>query len=153
MVGEGLRQSADFLLDTGIIMRHLRNDGRAHALLDYLEDVGQISVSAITYMEILVGNRPHEEDATALFFDRVPPVEVDREVAQKAAQLVRQYPAAFGKDNPRSFPDAVIAGTAWQRGSILITLNVRHFTKVPIAEIAIKAIDQNATDWVNKFKT
>ncbi len=152
MVGEDLRPSSDFLFDTGIIIRHLRNDKRAHDLLDYLEKIGAISVSAVTYMEILVKCRPEEEGATLLFFDRVPLLMVGREVAQKAASLIRSYPEAFGKDNPRQYPDALIAATAWQQGSALVTLNTRHFAGVPIAELTIQAIDQNARDWVSLLR-
>ena len=38
MVGEDLQPSSDFLLDTGIIIRHLRSDKRANDLLDHLEE-------------------------------------------------------------------------------------------------------------------
>lgn len=148
MVGGVLQQGSDFLLDTGIIIRHLRNDKRAHILLDYLEEIGGISVSAITYMEILIGCRPSEEEATMLFFDRVPPISITREVAEKGALLVRKYPEAFGKNNPRGFPDALVAATAWQQGSTLLTLNTQHYTKVPIVEVTIQPIDQNAPNWV-----
>lgn len=148
MAGAGSRASNDFLLDTGIIIRYLRKIRQAADLLDYLEEIGQISVSAITYMEILVGSQPNEEEATMLFFDRVSPVTVGQEIAYKAASLVRNYPPAFGTDNPRGFPDAIIAATAWERGSALVTLNTRHFARVPIAEVVIQAIDQNSPDWV-----
>lgn len=153
MVGEVLRPSSDFLLDTGIIIRYLRKNRRAADLLDYLEEIGEVSVSTITYMEILIKCRPDEEEATMLFFDRVPPVTITREVAQKAASLINKYPAAFGKDNPRGFPDALIAATAWQRGSALVTLNTSHFAMMPIAELAIQAIDQNARNWVSTLGT
>ena len=152
MVGEDLQPSSDFLLDTGIIIRHLRNDNRANDLLDYLEQIGEISVSAITYVEILILCRPHEEEATLLFFDRVPPITIGREVAHKAALLIRKYPAVFGKDNPRQYPDALIGATAWQQGSTLVTLNTQHFARVPIAEFAIQAIDQNACHWATTLR-
>ena len=153
MVGEDLRPSSEFLLDTGIIMRYLRKIRRAADLLDYLEEIGAISVSAITYMEILILCRPHEEEATMLFFDRVPPVTIGREVAHKAALLIRRYPTAFGKaENPHGFPDALIGATAWQQGSTLVTLDTQHFARVPIAELAIQAIDQNARDWVSMLR-
>lgn len=152
MVGEDLRPSSNFLLDTGIIIRYLRKNRRAADLLDYLEEIGQISVSAITYMEILIGCKPHEEEATILFFDRVPPVTVSQEVAQKAASLIKSYPEAFGKDNPRRFPDALIAATAWRQGSTLVTLNTSDFARVPIAELKIRVIDQNTRDWTALFK-
>ncbi len=152
MAGEGLQPSSDFLLDTGIIIRHLRNDKRAHDLLDHLEEIGEISVSAITYMEILILCRPHEEEATLFFFDRVPPLIVSREIAHKAALLIRKYPAAFGKDSPRQYPDALIGATAWQRESTLVTLNAKHFARVPIAELAIQAIDQDSADWITTLR-
>lgn len=153
MVGEDLQRSSNCLLDTGIVLRHLKNDKRAHGLLDYLEKIGEISVSVITYMEILVGSLPQEEEATMLFFDRVPPVTITREVAQKAASLIKKYPAAFGKNNPRGFPDALIAATACQWGSTLITFNTRHFARVPISELAIRAIDQNTNNWASSLRT
>ena len=153
MVGKGSQPSSDFLLDTGIIMRYLRKNKRAADLLDYLEDIGAISVSAITYMEILILCHPHEEQATLLFFDRVPPLIVSREVAHKAALLIRKYPTAFGKaENPHGFPDALIGATAWQRGSTLVTLNTQHFARVPIAEFVIQVIDQNAGNWVSMLR-
>ena len=152
MAGEGLLPSSDFLLDTGIVIRHLRNDKRAHVLLDFLEDIGKISVSAITYMEILIKCQPHEKDSTRLFFDRVPPLVVSQEVAEKAASLIRKYQNVFGKDNPRQFPDALIAATAWQRHGVLVTLNKKHFTKTPIDEFTVQVIEQDAEDWVKLLK-
>ena len=137
------------LLDTGIIIRYLRQTRRAADLLDYLESLGEISVSTITYMEIMLNCKPEEELVTKLLFDRVPPLAVTREIAEKSASLIRKYPIVFGKNNPRGFPDALIAATAWEQGSTLITLNSRHFTLAPISELIIRAIDQNARDWVD----
>jgi predicted nucleic acid-binding protein len=152
VAGEGLQPSFDFLLDTGIIIRHLRNDKRANDLLDYLAQIGDISVSAITYMEILIKCEPHEEESTRLLFERIPPLVVSQEVAHKAASLIKKYPSIFGKEIGRGTPDALIAATAWQRQAELVTLNTRQFAKVPIAELAIQAIDQNARDWVSLLK-
>src|SRR4030042_1209853 len=143
MAGESSQPSGDFLLETGIVIRHLRNDKRAHDLLDYLEKAGEIGVSVITCLEILTLCRPEEEESTVLFFDRVPPVIVGREVAQKAASLIKKYPAVFGKGISRGTPDALIAATAWQQGDTLVTLNTQHFAKVPIAELTVQAIDQS----------
>ena len=97
MAGEDLLLSNDFLLDTGIIIRHLRNDKRAHDLLDFLEENGSINVSVITYLEILIGCQPHEETSTRIFFERIPPLTVIQEVAQKASSLIKKYPSVFGK--------------------------------------------------------
>ena len=152
MVGAGLRTSNDFLLDTGIIIRYLRRETRAANLLDHLENLGEINVSVVTYMEILTGCRPEEENATTLLFERVSPVDISQEIAQKAALLIKKYPAAFGRDNPRGFPDALIAATAWQDGRTLVTFNTQHFARISMAELTIKAIDQNKRDWVAVLK-
>ena len=97
MAGEDLLPSSDFLLDTGIVIRHLRDDKRAHDLLDFLEDNGRISVSVITYLEILIGCQPHEEESTRFFFDRVQPLIVSQEVAYKAASLIKEYPSVVSQ--------------------------------------------------------
>lgn len=152
MAGVDLQSSSEFLLDTGIIIRYLRKNRRAADLLDYLEELGEIGVSAITYMEILIGCQPDEEESTLLFFDRVPPVAISPEVARKAAALIKKYPENFQKDDPRKFPDALIAATAWEQSSTLVTLNIRQFANVPMPEILVRAIDQKARDWVAVFK-
>jgi len=147
-----LQPSSDFLLDTGIIIRHLRNDERANDLLDYLEQIGILSVSVITYLEILILCQPHEEEVSRLFFERVPPLIVSQEVAHKAASLIRKYPSVFGKKIEGRTPDALIAATAWQHQATLVTLNTRQFAKLPIAELTIQAIEQDAEDWVSLVK-
>jgi len=152
VAGEGLLPSSDFLLDTGIVIRHLRNDKRAHDLLDFLEDNGKISVSVITYLEILIGCQPREEASTRIFFERIPSLAVIQEVAQKASSLIKKYPSVFGKQIGRGTPDALIAATAWQRQATLVTLNTRQFAKVPIAEVAICSIKQTAKDWTTLLK-
>ena len=152
VAGKGLQPSSDFLLDTGIIIGHLRNDKRANDLLDYLEQVGELSVSAITYLEILVGCKPHEENSTRLFFERIQLLIVSQEIAQKASSLIKKYPGVFGNEVGRGTPDALIAATAWQRRATLVTLNTRQFAKVPIAEVNVCSIKQSSKDWTNHLK-
>jgi predicted nucleic acid-binding protein len=152
VAGEDLQPNSGFLLDTGVIIRYLRGNKRAADLLDFLQAIGEISVSAITYMEILIRCQPHEEESTRLFFDRVPPFIVSREVASKAAFLIRKYQTVFGHDNPRQYPDAIIAATAWQQQGVLVTLNKKHFGRIHIDEFAVQIIDQDAEDWISLLK-
>ncbi len=152
MAGEDLQPSSNFILDTGIILRYLWEIRQAADLLEFLQQIGEISVSVITYMEIRIGCKPNEEESTRLFFDRVQPLIVSQEVAEKSAFLIRKYQAVFGKKNPRRFPDAIIAATAWQRQAVLITLDKEHFGKTPIDEFAVQVIDQDAEDWVSLLK-
>jgi predicted nucleic acid-binding protein len=152
VAGEGLLPSGDFLLDTGIVIRHLRNDNRAHDLLGFLENIGRINVSVITYLEILLGCQPHEAESTKLLFERLPPIAVSQEIAHKAASLIKKYPNVFGKQIGRGTPDALITATAWQTQSKLVTLNTRQFAKIPIVEVNIWAIKQTAKDWTGQLK-
>jgi len=149
VIGAGSALSSNStIIDTGIVIRHLRNDNRANQLLDYAESKGDIKVSVITLMEILIGCRSkEEEDNSLLLFDRVLPVSANSEIAAKAALLIKKYPEVFGKGIQRGAPDAIIAATAWNENRVLITLNTRQFAKVPISEVEINAIDQNESDW------
>ena len=152
MVGGNLQPISDFLLDTGIILRYLRRDRRAADLFDFLEQLGEVYVSAITYLETLIRVQPHEEDSTRLFFERVPPLIVSQEVAEKAASLIRKYPGVFGKEVGRGTPDAIIAATAWQQQGVLVTLDKKHFSKALIDEFTVQIIDQDAEDWISLLK-
>ena len=152
MAGEGSQTSRIFLLDTGIIIRYLRGNEQAADLLDYLEKMGEINVSVITYIEILIRCHPHEEESTRLFFERVPSLIISQEVAEKTASLISKYQTVFGKDNPRQYPDALIAATAWQQQGILVTLNKKHFATTTIDECTIQIINQDAKDWVSQLK-
>jgi predicted nucleic acid-binding protein len=62
--------------------------------------------------------------------------------------LIQRYPRLFGKGISRGTADAFIGATAWSLGLPLYTLNTRHFAKIPIAEIQIRAIDQTTPDWL-----
>lgn len=136
------------LIDTGIILRHLRNNNRANQLLDYLESKGDIKVSVITLMEVLVGCRSQEEeDNSLLLFDRIPAISTNRDIAVKAALLIKKYPEVFGKGIQRGTPDAIIAASAWNENRVFITLNTRQFAKASISEVRINAVDQNDADW------
>ena len=154
MAGEDLQAKPNysFILDTGIILRYLWKIRQAADLLEFLQQIGEIHVSAITYMEILIGHKPKEEESIRLFFDRVQPLVVSQEVAEKSAFLIRKYQAVFGKKNPRRFPDALIAATAWQQQGTLVTLDKKHFDNTKIKEFTIRTIDQETEDWVSQLK-
>ncbi|MEK7848703.1 MAG: PIN domain-containing protein, partial [Chloroflexota bacterium] len=93
-----------------------------------------------------------EEGVILSLFERIPTLSVDRDVAERAAALIRRYPAVFGKGVQRGAADALIAATSWRHNRVLITLNTRQFAKVPIAEVTLQAVDQSAPDWVGEVK-
>ena len=139
-----------FVLDSGIIMRHLRGDLRAHDLIIHLESVGRVFVSVMTVTEVLIGCRNHQEVLESLrLFRRVVPIKIGLRVAQKASHLIKRYPNVFGKDIRGGTPDALIAASAWQLKAPLYTLNIRHFANFDLAEISTVAIDQQARSWIS----
>ena len=122
------------LIDTNIIIDHLRGEEKATALLSKIEN-GIIKgyISTIVEAEVLAGfnlsSRKIEEINKLLsIFQRI---EVDSEIAQKGAEFRRKYHCEL--------IDGLIAASAWKIGIELATRNIRHFDK--IKEIDIYRID------------
>ena len=138
-----------FVLDSGIIMRHLRGDSRAQDLIVHLEGLGKVIVSVITVTEVIAGCRNRQEVSESLrLFRRLIPTKIGLRVAQKAGYLIKQYPNVFGRGISRGVADALIAASAWQLKAKLYTLNTRHFANFNLAEISTVAIDQESSNWI-----
>ncbi|MBI4790030.1 MAG: type II toxin-antitoxin system VapC family toxin [Chloroflexi bacterium] len=136
------------LLDSGILIQHLRASPQAAAYLTKLRVESNPCVSVATAAELLVGCSTEKQvQATEEFLKAFEILPIDYSVAQRAAQLIRSYPGIFGKEIARGFADALIAATAWVHGIALHTLNVRHFARTPIPEIVVHVVDQTADVW------
>jgi predicted nucleic acid-binding protein len=145
------KPKVNFILDTGIILRYFWEIRQAAELLEFLQQIGTINVSAITYMEVLTGIKPEEEEITKIFFERIPPLIVSEKIAEKSAFLIRKYQSVFGRNNPRRYPDAIIAATAWQQQGMFFTLDNKHFGKTKIDEFIVKVIEQEKTNWISQL--
>jgi predicted nucleic acid-binding protein len=116
------------LVDTSILIDHLRGHSSAADLLARERAGDVLHASEITRLEVLAGMRPHEEAATRLLLDTIEWRSVDAEVAEKAGELGRTWlPSHGGIDGA----DLAIAATALVLGARLLTLNVRHFPMFP----------------------
>lgn len=117
------------LVDTPVIVDHLRNDPRAVALMDDLfahED--RVWAATPTRTEILTGIRSHELQPMGRLFSIISWIDIDRDIADAAGELARQYQASHrGIDTV----DYLIAAAAQSIGASLVTLNVRHFPMFP----------------------
>lgn len=137
---------AKYLLDTGILIRELRGDSRAAALMDRLSALGDLLASPITAFEIYRGCRTLEEErATTDLFERVHPLDITHEIARRAARLMREHPGIFSSE--RAAADALIAGAAITSQAVLVTLNTRQFARQTIQGLATLTLDQQAQDW------
>jgi predicted nucleic acid-binding protein len=110
------------LLDTNILIDHLRGDDRATSFLNEL--AAMPSASVVTLTELLAGSRSQREDRNIETLSQsVHFLPVDEAIARHAGQFAKHYHPSHGLDDL----DALIAATAEHHGLKLATLNVKHF--------------------------
>ena len=118
----------ELLIDTSALIAHLRGQ---LVLQDYIRDYVDAYVSAITVYELEYGAT---RAGRASDFSRLQEVFGPSilEVGSADAALAAQMNGALARKNQQIGPrDALIAGTALQRGLDLLTLNVNEFKRVP----------------------
>jgi predicted nucleic acid-binding protein len=98
-------------------------------MLMNLQRSGVPGCSALSVLEVQLGVKKGEEEKTDQFFKHLKVFDVNREIASKAAQLLREYK---GKGVTLDIPDAVIASTCIFHDLILVTYNRKHY---PIREL------------------
>ena len=107
----------DVLLDSVIFIDHLNGIGAAS---EYLFGVSpRASISAITRAEVLTGYDADEATHVRRLLDRFRFLPIDREIADSAAALRREFRWRL--------PDALQAATARAHGLLLATRNTRDF--------------------------
>jgi predicted nucleic acid-binding protein len=115
--------------------------------MEHLGRTGTVSTSVLVAFEVFRGCRnQREERATANLFTVLPTIDIDRQVAETAAHIVRSRPGVFSSE--RSTADALIAGTAFIHSAALVTLNTRQFTRLNMPGVEVLALDQRLRDWV-----
>ncbi|WP_423223384.1 PIN domain-containing protein [Candidatus Amarolinea aalborgensis] len=126
-----------YLLDTGILIRHLRKRPGYRELVQRLNQGGDVYISAFTRVEVLRGMRDHERARTFVLLDSFSTHVIDRSTADQAGEWLRAWQA---RGILLGGPDAVIAASALQAGAALVTTNARHF---PMPELVVLAADEN----------
>jgi hypothetical protein len=117
------------VLDTSVLVDHLRGDRRAVELLSHAARKGaELWSVTVVRTEILAGMRRGEEGATYALFGALQWHEVTREIADRAGELARHYLRSHpGVDTV----DYIIAAGALSLGGQLLTQNVKHFPMFP----------------------
>ncbi len=115
---------ASLLLDSDILIDHLRKEQKA---LDYLQqeiDAGSLLfISVVSRTEIFSGVRKGEEETIQGLFDLLTPVDVDVAIADRAGEYLKKY----SKSHSVTIGDAIIASTAREMGGTLVTRNLKHY--------------------------
>lgn len=117
------------VLDTSVLIDHLRGDDRARRLIAGLDHEGEtLSASVLTKVELLAGMRPAERSRTRKLIEAIDWLEVDDDLSERAGALASR----FLKSHPGiDLVDYVIAATAERLGANLLTRNRKHFPMFP----------------------
>ena len=120
-----------YLLDTDVIIWHLRGHEPTEALLRTIEDEQPLGCSALSAFEVWAGARPQEEEPTRRFLEMLDQIPAGSRIALAAAGYWRDF-RRRGVTLGRA--DALIAATAQVRGLILVTYNRGHY---PMDDISL----------------
>ncbi len=104
------------LFDTNILIDYLSAQPQARIELDRYSDR---AISIITWMEVMVGSTPADEDEMRSFLLNFKTLELSTAIAEQAF-LVRRA-------RKIKLPDAIIQATAEVYGRTLVTRNTRDF--------------------------
>jgi len=113
-----------YLLDSDVIIWHLRGRREVTAVLEKLQKSGLPVCSALSVLEVQVGVRRGEEEKTNLLFHALRVLDVDAEIAHRAARLIRDRRA---RGSTMDLADAVIAATCLVHDLLLVTYNQKHY--------------------------
>lgn len=119
------------LLDTDIAIDFLRRRDYAQKLLESWAGEGLLAISTLTHLEIYQGMKSGEEKATNSFLDGLVSVAVDIPIARRAGTMLGELRS---KGKTIGIADAIIAATALQFGTPLLTNNIEHY---PFPELKV----------------
>lgn len=112
-----------FLIDTTVLINHLRGDGNATRILKE-----EVLISIVSLVELIQG--ADNKQSLKNMGQFLSPFEIDwggREINKVAVDLVNKY---FLSNNMR-FLDALIAATAIVNKLPLVTDNTKHYQFIP----------------------
>jgi predicted nucleic acid-binding protein len=121
---------AGFCLDSDVVIWHLRKGDRQRAVEEHLTKLaglGTLSCSMLTVAEVEQGVRRGEEEKTRGFLRSLKAYAVDRDVAERAGEIVRDLRS---RGTTVGLADAIIAATCLVHGLTLVSYNVADFEKV-----------------------
>jgi len=125
---------AEFLLDSDLVIWHLRGHASVVELVLSLARKGRLALSAIARAEVLVGMREPERELTLLFLDSCGTLPVTAATADRAGEIIRDFRA---RGVTISLPDALIGATALLSSIPLYTCNPKHY---PMPDLDLRAV-------------
>ncbi len=120
-----------FLIDTDILIWALRGNKEIVDSLSALKDRSPMAISMITIAEIYKNVYPRELIKTERLINEHIKFTVTEEIAKSAGFYWQEFNKQY---KGMSILDCIIAATAKSSGSILVTLNTKHF---PMKDIKV----------------
>ena len=116
------------VLDSDVLIDHLRDSGPGRELVDRLSAGAGFLVTAVSAFELALGRGYARDPAPADTLLAAPCMMLTKEAGIRAGAVQRELRAAGAGIDMR---DAMQAGICLEAGLTLVTRNVRHFTRVP----------------------
>lgn len=132
-------KKAKYLLDTGVLIRHLRGRRDAVRLVRTLGQAERLAVATVTRLEVRAGMLPKERYKTQKLLARFITYDLDGDIADGAGDYVRECRA---EGIALSVPDAIIAATAVDHRLTLVTFNPRHFPIPRLSLFPVETMDR-----------
>ncbi len=123
------------ILDTNIIIDHLRLRGSEKSYLRKLEEKftkDLLAISILTVQELYSGQSTKDSKNEDYLLSTIGPIQIlpySYEIAELAGKISRDL------QNPIDFADIAIAATTMILGGRLSTLNKKHFKDIPNLEL------------------
>ncbi|OIP96418.1 hypothetical protein AUK40_05030 [Candidatus Wirthbacteria bacterium CG2_30_54_11] len=114
----------EYLIDTCVLIDHLRGVSSAVERLYDLNRSGRLAFAAITATEIYQGMREKEKTATDALLEGLVCIPFDLETGRLTGFLMKK---SRREGLGMELGDAMIASTAMLHELTLVTANVRHF--------------------------
>ena len=124
------------LLDTSILIAFLKGEEDVVAKVEeYLEEFDRLSLSIITYYEILRGLKYIDNEKKLRDFeelmDKSEIITLDREIIEKASEI---YAGLKRRGKLIEDADMLIAASCLVKGMVLVTDNEEHFRRIESLE-------------------
>lgn len=116
------------LVDTDVLISHLRGIEQARAWLRQSRAKGLLAVSVVSVAELTGGMRSAERREVWGLLSALRTEPVTEAIGRRAGELMREYRRSH---SGIGIADYLIAATAEQHGAELATLNIRHFPMFP----------------------
>jgi len=115
---------AKFLIDTDVIIWFLRGKKEIVELIERFQKSIVPICSPISIVEVLSGVKKGEEKITSEFLSSLEVIVIDRGIATKAGNLLREYKK---KGITLGINDTIIGATCLLHDLTLVTYNPKHY--------------------------